>query len=129
MIAAALAAVLAFAVSTAHAQHEACVITPYRGATSPEGAVAEVRLRNNGFPCVMPNYGAPIEKRFPADSGRILAPARHGTARFVAPNATYVPTPGFVGDDEFQYEAYARGGGGTPVRLLVTVKVRVQPPR
>jgi hypothetical protein len=129
MTAAALAVVLAIAASTSHAQHDACVITPYRGASSAEGAVAEVRMRNNGFPCVMPNYGAPNEKRYPADSGRILAPARHGTARFVSPNATYVPAPGFVGDDEFQYEAYARGGGGSPVRLLVTVKVRVQPPR
>lgn len=129
MKAGALALLLAVAASTAHAQHDACVISPYRGASSPEGAVAEVRMRNNGYPCVMPNYGAPNEKRYPADSGRILAPARHGTARFLAPNATYVPSPGFAGDDEFQYEAYARGGGGTPVRLLVTVKVRVQPPR
>lgn len=129
MTAAALAVVLAILASTSHAQHDSCVIAPYRGATSTEGAVAEVRMRNNGFPCVMPNYGAPNEKRYPADSGRILAPARHGTARFAAPNATYVPTPGFVGDDEFQYEAYARGGGGAPVRLIVTVKVRVQPPR
>ena len=39
MKAAAFAAVLAFAASTAHAQHEACVIAPYRGATSPEGGV------------------------------------------------------------------------------------------
>ena len=103
MRAAAFAAVLAIAASTAHAQHEACVVAPYRGASSPEGAVTEVRMHNNGFPCVMPNYGAP--------------------------NATYVPVPGFAGDDDFQYEAYVRGGGGTSVRLLVTVKVRVQPPR
>ena len=129
MKAGALAVVLAIAASTAHAQHDACVITPYRGASAPEGALVEVRMRNNGYPCVIPNYGAPNEKRYPADSGRILAPARHGTARFLAPNATYVPSPGFAGDDEFQYEAYARGGGGMPVRLLVTVKVRVQPPR
>lgn len=37
--------------------------------------------------------------------------------------------PGYAGDDEFRYEAFARGQGDTPVRLLVTVKVRVQPPR
>ena len=129
MTAAALAFMLAFAASTSHAQHEACVIAPYRGASSAEGAVAEVRMRNSGLPCVMPNYGAPNERRYPADSGRIVAPAKHGTARFVAPNATYLPAPGYTGDDEFQYEAYARGGGGASVRLLVTVKVRVQPPR
>ena len=129
MKAIALAIALAIAAPTAHAQHEACAVAPYRGASSPEGAIAEVRMRNNGFPCVMPNYGAPNEKRHPADSGRIVTPARNGTARFVAPNAEYAPAPGFAGDDEFQYEAFARGQGGTPVHLRVTVKVRVQPPR
>ena len=39
-----------------------------------------------------------------------------------------LPKAGFAGDDEFQYEAFARGGGGRPVRLLVTVKVRVLAP-
>ena len=43
----------------------------------------------------MPNYGVPNEKRFPADSGRILAPARAGTARFVA-QCHLRAGPGFV---------------------------------
>lgn len=42
-----------------------------------------------------------------------------------APNAVYLPAPGFAGDDEFPFEAFARGAGGQPVRLRVTVKVRV----
>lgn len=42
-----------------------------------------------------------------------------------APNATCLPAPGFAGDDEFQFDAFTRGAGGQPVRLRVTVKVRV----
>jgi len=42
-----------------------------------------------------------------------------------APNATCLPAPGLAGDDEFQFEAFARGAGDQPVPLRVTVKVRV----
>jgi hypothetical protein len=86
-------------------------------------------MRNNGYPCVMPNYGVPNEKRYPPTAAASSRPRGMAPRDSSAPNATYVPSPGFAGDDEFQYEAYARGGGGMPVRLLVTVKVRVQPPR
>jgi hypothetical protein len=120
-------ALLAACAASAQAEDGACTIAPYRGASSAEGAVAEVRMRNRGRPCAIPNYGVPNDKRNPADSGRILAPPAHGEARFVAPHAEYVPAPGFAGDDAFTYEAYARGTAGTPVRLRVAVKVRVLP--
>jgi hypothetical protein len=122
-----LAALIA-AIGLAAAQDGACTVAPYRGAASLEGAVAQVQMRNRGVPCVLPNYGSATDRRNPADTGRILKPPSHGEARFEAPNAVYVPAAGFAGDDEFQYEAFARGGGGKPVRLLVTVKVSVAAP-
>jgi len=121
-------ALLAVLLGAALAQDVGCTIAPYRGASSTEGAVASVRMRNRGGACVLPNYGSPDDRRYPADSGRILAAPAHGDARFEAPNAIYVPAPGFAGDDAFSYEAFTRGGGGRPVRLLVTVKVTVAPP-
>ena len=125
---AAAIAVLALLAGPAPAQDAVCTIAPYRGASGPDGAVAQVRMRNRGVACTIPNDGSPNDRRYPADSGRILSPAAHGEARFEAPDAVYVPAPGFAGDDEFQFEAFARGSGGRPVRLLVTVRVSVLAP-
>jgi hypothetical protein len=36
--------------------------------------------------------------------------------------------PGFAGEDEFEYEAFARGGSNRPVRLKVLVKITVIAP-
>jgi hypothetical protein len=58
----------------------------------------------------------------------VLKQAAHGKAEFVAPDARYTPEPGYVGADEFEYEAYARGNSGQRVRLKVLVKVQVRAP-
>ena len=111
----------------AHGQPESspCRFSPYQGATGPQGAVATVEMANRGLPCVLPNYGLPAERANPASGGRIISAPRNGTASFVPPNASYLPQPGFVGEDEFQYEAWAPGASGQQLRLLVTVKVKV----
>jgi hypothetical protein len=84
-------------------------------------------MHNNGQACLIPNFGLPAERANPAYSGRVTKKPANGVAAFVPPNATYLPTSGFTGADEFQYEAWANGKSGTPLRLLVTVKVTVQP--
>ncbi|MEO8080602.1 MAG: Ig-like domain-containing protein [Caldimonas sp.] len=105
-----------------------CRVDPFQGATSTEGAVAQLRVPNNGRACVIVNYGLPAEHEHPADSGRITKQAAHGTAAFVAPDARYTPLPGYVGDDEFEYEAWARGKLDRQYRLKVRARVTVTAP-
>ena len=87
-----------------------------------------MRVVNAGAACVIINYGVPAERTNPADSGSITRPPAHGVAAFVAPHATYTPTQGYVGEDEFEYEAVARSRNNQPVRLKVHVKVMVVAP-
>ena len=110
---------------SAQAQQANCRIGSFSGASSPQGAVVNVTMRNHGRPCVIPTYGLPAEKANPAESGRITTAPTNGVAAFVPPAATYLPKQGFVGIDEFQYEAWARGQTNAPLRLLVTVKIQV----
>ena len=109
----------------AQAESPSCKVSPYQGATQPQGAVATVEMANRGLPCLLPNYGLPAERANPATAGRIIKAPRNGTASFAPPNASYLPQPGFAGEDEFQYEAWAAGRSGRQHRLLVTVKVKV----
>ena len=44
------------------------------------------------------------------------------------PLATYTPETGFAGEDEFSYEAIAKGNIDQQVRLRVRVKVNVLAP-
>jgi hypothetical protein len=103
----------------------ACKAEPFRGATSREGAATRMAVVNNGQPCSIVNYGVPEERSNPAHSGRITVQARNGTAEFSAPAASYTPKPGFVGDDEFTYEAMATGRGNANLTLKVRVQVKV----
>ena len=48
------------------------------------------------------------------------------TAEFVAPQARYTPEPGYVGEDTFEFEAFARGRNDQPMRLKVRVVVQVR---
>jgi hypothetical protein len=105
-----------------------CQIEPFRGATLPQGTVAHMRVANTGKPCVITNHGVPAERSNPADSGTITKQPAHGKAEFVAPQAKYTPERGYAGEDEFAYEAFARGKGEQRVRLKVQVKVAVAAP-
>ncbi len=80
---------------------------------------------NTGSGCTIVNWGAPGERRNPADSGAITEQPKHGKAAFAAPAAIYTPDNGYAGADEFAYEAFARGNGDRPVHLKVRVKVDV----
>jgi hypothetical protein len=119
--------VLWLAATAAIAQPPApvCKVEPFRGATSHEGAQARMAVINTGQPCTIRNYGVPEERAQPAHSGRITAPAQNGAAVFEPPIASYTPRAGFVGDDEFSYEAQAAGRGGALLTIKVRVKVKV----
>ena len=103
----------------------ACRVQPFQGATLPQGAVAQMTVANTGASCSITNYGVPTDRRNPAYSGSITSPPAHGNASFAAPQATYTPEPGFAGDDEFAYEAIAKGNIDQQLRLRVQVKVKV----
>jgi len=110
------------------AKKPVCHVEPFRGATLPQGTVARMHVVNTGKPCLIANHGVPEERRNPSDSGKITKQPTHGKAEFVAPHAKYTPEPGHVGEDEFNYEAFARGKGEQQVRLKVQVKVVVVAP-
>lgn len=123
-----LALVFSTSVTSASAQTSACRVDPFRGATTPQGAVARMSLINRGASYSITNYGLPAERGNPADSGSITVKPSHGTAEFVAPQARYMPAPGFAGDDEFTYEAFARGANDQQLRLKVRVQIQVVAP-
>ena len=117
---------LATCVGIACAAPQACEIETFRGAASPQGAVARVTVINTGS-CKIANYVRPQERAGAAESGAITRVPANGTARFEAPYAVYVPRRGYVGRDEFEYEAVAPGAKGE-TRLKVLVKVTVLSP-
>lgn len=94
----------------------------------PQGTVARMHVVNTGGSCAIANYGVPGEDRNPAESGNITKSPAHGKAEFVAPHAKYTPLPGFVGEDEFEYEAFARSRKNQQLRLKVHVKVFIAAP-
>lgn len=112
----------------ARAQSSDCRVEPFSGATMPQGADATMRLVNTGKTCTIINFGVGADRSHPAQSGNITKPPAHGKAEFKPPRAAYTPEPGYVGDDAFEYEAFARGQTNQPVRLLVRVKVTVTAP-
>jgi hypothetical protein len=106
-----------------------CAVQPYRGATTPQGALAIVTMSNRGQACRLPVFGNPAERSGPATAGRILVAPRSGTAAFDPPAATYTPAAGFEGTDEFEFEADAVDRMNRPLRLYVRVRVTVNPDR
>jgi len=112
----------------ASAEAPGCRIDPFQGATTPQGAIMRMRVINTGASCGVSNYGLPAEQGNPAYSGSITSAPSHGSAAFVAPQVRYTPAAGYAGEDEFSYEAFAKGAVGQQLRLKVRVKVRVVAP-
>ena len=106
-----------------------CSVAPFQGATTAQGASTRMRVVNTGAACRIVNFGRPAERGNPASSGAITAAPAHGSAVFVAPEVRYTPSRGYVGTDEFAYEAFAAGSqDGHPLRLKVRVQVQVVAP-
>ena len=117
-----------FNASTGHTAEPDCFVEPFTGAALPQGATARMRVVSNGKPCRIINFGVSAERRNPADAGTITQAPTRGKAEFVAPRAVYTPEPGFVGDDEFAFEAHAKGHVDQQIRLRVRVLVSVVAP-
>jgi hypothetical protein len=109
----------------AAARDAVCAVDRFQDATSPAGAEVHMRVLNIGRPCTIVNHGMPAARAHPAESGAITQAAHHGTVAFAAPDAVYMPAPGFAGNDAFAYEAFAKGGNDERLRLRVRVKVDV----
>jgi len=103
-----------------------CAVPFFRGAGTPEGATATMTTVGDGRPCGVMNWGVPTEGRNPATDGRITQPPKHGTAMFVAPRALYSAEAGYMGDDEFAYEATVVNAGGETLTMHVKVTVDVR---
>ena len=110
----------------AQATPATCSVPAFRGATTPQGADAEMHIINTGQPCTIINYGMFAEKRNPAYAGAITKAPTAGDAAFKPPRAVYTPKPGYVGDDYFEYEANAKGPSENVLLFRVRVKVSVK---
>lgn len=122
-----LVAGAALAMTSTAQTRATCRVEPFQGATLPQGAVAHMTILAAGKSCSITNYGVPIDRKNPAYSGSITTAPSHGAASFTAPDVTYTPKPGFTGDDEFAYEAIAKGNIEQQVHLRVRVQVKVAP--
>lgn len=105
-----------------------CRVEPFQGATTPQGASTRMRVVNTGAACRIANFGLPGERGGAASSGEVTVAPGHGRAVFVAPDVRYTPSPGYIGADEFAYEAVAKGARDQPLRLKVRVQVEVVAP-
>ena len=84
-----------------------------------------MRVINNGQACGIRNFGLFPDPATLAFAGDITVAPKNGVAKFEAPRALYTPSPGFVGEDSFEYRANAKGPNDSPVLLKVRVKVIV----
>lgn len=99
-------------------------LSVFRGATQPQGGEAEMHVVNNGRPCGIRNFGQHHpDTATLAYAGSITVPPKNGVARFEPPRALYTPNPGFTGEDQFEYQANAKGPQDNPVMLKVRVGV------
>jgi len=87
-----------------------------------------MRVANTASSCAITIYGLPSERASAADSGRITKQPTHGKAEFIAPDAKYTPKRGYVGEDSFEFEAFARGRSNQRAHLRVQVQVEVVAP-
>ena len=118
-------AAVAAASSASQARPRNCHVDAFDGATQRVGAVTQMYVVNTGAACSIRNFGGTRANPSPAEAGSITLQPAHGTAEFVAPFARYTPAPGYVGTDEFEYVANAKGVTDQQVLLRVRVKVHV----
>ena len=60
----------------------ACRVEPFQGATTQQGAVAEMTVTNSGASCSITNYGVPAGRINPSESGAITSAPTHGRELF-----------------------------------------------
>ena len=103
-----------------------CFVSNVRGASTVEGASASMIVTSDGTSCPLDNWGNPDLRQEPATSVAITVLPKHGRAEPAAPRVIYTPQSGYVGEDEFAYEAKAQYPNGDPMTMRVRVKVDVR---
>jgi TonB family protein len=103
-----------------------CTLLPFRSPARPEGADVTMIVVSDGRPCAIPSWGIPTERRNPATAATITGAPRHGKAVFISPRLEYTADPGYVGEDEFAYEATVTDSVGADVVLRLRVKADVR---
>ena len=106
-----------------------CFLLPFRSPARPEGADATMIVVSDGRPCAIPSWGIPTERRNPATAATISVAPRHGKAVFISPRMEYTADPGYVGADEFAYEATVTDSLGADVVLRLGSGVARASPR
>lgn len=114
------------ALHAAVAQESMCRVPVFRGAAQPQGGEAEMHVVNNGRACGIRNFGHYPDTATLAYAGSVTVPPKNGVAKFEPPRALYTPNPGFTGEDQFEYQANAKGPQDNPVMLKVKVRVLVR---
>lgn len=97
-----------------------CQVPAFRGTTQPGGAVATMRVVNNGEACRFRFWMT--NDRQPFETATVSAAASNGTATATTSGAAYTPRPGFAGTDQFTIAATGRFSG------QIVVNVTVSPP-
>ena len=117
--------------STALAQdasRSSCEVPWFRGAGSAGGAVVDVKVVNNGRPCLITIYIDPYTRLETTEIRAQEAP-QHGTLEFPAPNvAAYTPNPGYTGPDRYAFAGRGMKRTGYVAELLCTVRATVVNP-
>jgi thiol-disulfide isomerase/thioredoxin len=103
-----------------------CFLLPFRSPARPEGADVTMIVVSDGRPCAIPSWGIPTERRNPATAATISGAPRHGKAVFISPRLEYTPDAGYVGEDEFAYEATVIDSVGAEVVLRFRIKADVR---
>jgi TonB family protein len=103
-----------------------CFLLPFRSPARAEGADVTMIVVSDGRPCAIPSWGIPTERRNPATAATITGAPRHGKAVFISPRLEYTPDAGYVGEDEFAYEATVIDSVGADVVLRFRVKADVR---
>lgn len=126
-----LAAALLLPAGDAAAQAPRCEVPAFRGLTQPGGAIATMRVVNDGQPCRF-GFVMTSDTREPFAEARISRAAANGTATATGNGAAYQPRAGFTGTDSFvvSMSGVASGGAATGRRIegQITVNVTVVAP-
>jgi hypothetical protein len=84
---------------------------------------------NTGRPCRIRHF-SDVDAQIPASSVQIVTAPRHGTLNVEPPNAIfYRPETGFVGSDQFSYQASGSNRAGASISTSATIEVTVLAPR
>jgi hypothetical protein len=120
---------LSAAIAQAQTPSVPCRVPDFRRATATNAFTdAQMFVMNVGRDCGITIYGKGATRENPAQALTTLKEPSNGALKLLPPRISYTPTPGFVGDDMFEFEALAQNSDNQPFRMLVRVRVSVSAP-